>query len=238
MIAKKNSRYDLERKRFVLLQIGLLTAGSLTLAAFTYTSPVHSELEKKVVAHQPIEFLTIDKEVEEIKESPVIKDHQESRSDDFEMSQDNSAVSEDSKTKKNTKEVKKGLEGELGLPEGPGDLKLNVVIIGDDEVDEFPAIPTKYIGGSVAMQLFIAGNVNYPEDAQMFNDEGTVYVSFIIEKDGSVSHVEIERGVTNSLDREAKRLVRSFPNWKPAENAYGAVRTRVRLPLVFKLDGI
>ena len=78
--------------------------------------------------------------------------------------------------------------------------------------------------------------MNYPEIDIQMDVQGKVYLSFIIEKDGSVSNVEIERGVSKTIDREAKRIVKTFPKWKPGENAYGKVRTRVRLPLNFTLE--
>lgn len=235
MIAKKNSRYDLERKRIVLLQIGLMTVGSLTLAAFTYETPFTFEQEKREVAYQPVNFITEDYKPKDEKKELVIE-HKETSKDKEQSSQKNSAVSQNMKATKNTKtNVKSGVKGELGIPKGPG-TGGTVIITSDDTVDEFPATPTVYIGGRVAMQKHINLKIRYPEDAIRFGDEGTVYVTFIIEKDGSVSNVEVIRGVTHSIDREAKRVVRKFPNWKPAENAYGKVRTRVRLPIVFQLN--
>ena len=235
MIAKKNSRYDLERKRIVLLQIGLMTVGSLTLAAFTYETPFTLEQEKREVAYQPVNFITEDYKPKDEKKELVIEQKETSK-DKQQSSQKNSAVNQNMKATKNTKtNVKSGVKGELGIPKGPG-TGGTVIITSDDTVDEFPSTPTVYIGGRVAMQKHINLKIRYPEDAIQFGDEGTVYVTFIIEKDGSVSNVEVIRGVTNSIDREAKRVVRKFPNWKPAENAYGKVRTRVRLPIVFKLN--
>ena len=235
MIAKKNSRYDLERKRIVLLQIGLMTVGSLTLAAVTYETPFTLEQEKREVAYQPVNFITEDYKPKDEKKELVIE-HKETSKDKEQSSQKNSAVSQNMKATKNTKtKVKSGVKGELGIPKGPG-TGGTVIITSDDTVDEFPATPTVYIGGRVAMQKHINLKIRYPEDAIRFGDEGTVYVTFIIEKDGSVSNVEVIRGVTHSIDREAKRVVRKFPNWKPAENAYGKVRTRVRLPIVFQLN--
>ena len=235
MIAKKNSRYDLERKRIVLLQIGLMTVGSLTLAAFTYETPFTLEQEKREVAYQPVNFITEDYKPKDEKKELVIEQKETSK-DKQQSSQKNSAVSQNMKATKNTKtNVKSGVKGELGIPKGPG-TGGTVIITSDDTVDEFPATPTVYIGGRVAMQKHINLKIRYPEDAIRFGDEGTVYVTFIIEKDGSVSNVEVIRGVTHSIDREAKRVVRKFPNWKPAENAYGKVRTRVRLPIVFQLN--
>ena len=83
------------------------------------------------------------------------------------------------------------------------------------------------------MQTDISETIVYPEIDQRMGNQGTVYVSFIVEKDGSVTNVQIERGISETIDREAKRIVRGFPNWKPAENAFGKVRTIVRLPIKF-----
>ncbi|HIP32209.1 MAG TPA: energy transducer TonB [Crocinitomicaceae bacterium] len=235
MIAKKNSRFDLERKRTALFQMGLLTVGSLTLAAFTYKSPVKTEFQEKYAEHKVVNITLEDFEPEK----PKIKQisHQKNEQDnDQQITQTNLPPSDDIvKTNNTSTTVDANLSGELGIPKGDGELGKMVEISLDDEIDEFPPTPTEYIGGYVAMQKFIDKKISYPEESIMFEEEGIVYVSFVIEKDGSVSTVKIERGVTRSLDREAKRLVRLFPKWKPAENAYGAVRTRVRMPLVFKL---
>ena len=236
MIAKKNSRFDLERKRIVLFQVGLMTVGSLTLAAFTYRTPQQLELEKRIVASNHIEYMAIEQEKVEPEESEAVVKDMPDQSQSNEQSQDNAAVTDDIKVTKNSEKVPDaGIDGELGIPEGPdlGDID-DVKLAG--VIDEWPAIPTNYIGGAAAMQKFIFDKVEYPLESIRFGDEGTVYISFVIEKDGSVSNVDIVRGVTKKIDREAKRVVRSFPNWKPAENAHGKVRTRVRLPIVFALD--
>lgn len=235
MIAKKNSRYNLEQKRTALFQIGLLTVGSLVLAAFTYKSPVISGIEKSKVASTELNYTYVELNPEKEIESKVVKQQNDQSNDDNQLQQDNAPPSDDSKAVKNTgKKPDTGITGELGIPEGP-DMGGVVIIPDDDTVDEFPAIPTEYIGGITAMKSFINNKVRYPEEDRILGNQGRVYVSFIIEKDGSISNVGIERGVSEGLDREAKRLVRSFPNWKPAENVYGTVRTRVRLPINFFL---
>lgn len=236
MIAKKNSRFDLERKRIVLFQVGLMTVGSLTLAAFTYRTPKQMALEKKMVDYTPIEYVTIEQDEPKPEDQEVVFDNNQDQSQSQDLTQENDAVSENIKLKKNSEKEPDGtISGELGIPKGPDMVGL-VDIKPDNTIDEFPATPTEYIGGNIAMQRFIADEVSYPDDAIFAGDQGIVYVSFVIEKDGSVSNIEIARGVTKSIDREAKRIVRSFPKWKPAENAYGKVRTRVRLPINFELD--
>jgi protein TonB len=235
MIAKKNSRHDLEKKRIVLFQIGLLTASSFTLAAFTYKAPTEIETEKNKVAVHQVSFQTELVQKPKI-ENKIVRQPQTNQQQQTTVDL-NVNPNENTNSKENSNEApdpnKLGFES-LGYKFGE-----EVFIAGEveieEEVFEFVDKDATYIGGRPAMQLYINDNVVYPEEARMFGDEGTVYVSFVVEKDGSVSNVEIERGVTGALDREAKRVVRSFPKWNPAELKFANVRARIRLPIVFSL---
>jgi TonB family protein len=99
-------------------------------------------------------------------------------------------------------------------------------------VEEMP----KYPGGNKALYAFMGENIKYPQDAKEKGIQGTVYVSFVIEKDGSVSHVKILRGVSKSLDSEAMRVVKTMPNWEPGTQRGKAVRVQYNLPIKFTLD--
>jgi TonB family protein len=94
----------------------------------------------------------------------------------------------------------------------------------------------KYPGGNKALYAFMGENIKYPQDAKEKGIQGTVYVSFVIEKDGSVSHVKILRGVSKSLDSEAMRVVKTMPNWEPGTQRGKAVRVQYNLPIKFTLD--
>ncbi|HCX75205.1 MAG TPA: energy transducer TonB, partial [Algoriphagus sp.] len=75
----------------------------------------------------------------------------------------------------------------------------------------------------------------YPEKAQSKEIEGTVIVSFIVEKDGSLSDIELMRGIGGGCDEEALRVVKGSGKWSPGEMNGSIVRTRMRLPIRFKL---
>lgn len=235
MIAKKNSRYDLERKRIVLFQIGLLTAGSFTLAAFNYTSEVKFESEKKAVRFVPVTYELMPKPEEPKKVEVVIKQPEQNQQQQSTTVKASAAVTQDVKSSANTS---KDAKPDIGLPPvGPiGDVDNVVPDVDPEYFDPFPTIEAEYIGGYVAMMEQVQEVMVYPEIDIQTDTQGKVYISFIIEKDGSVSNIEVERGVSKTIDREAKRIVKSFPKWKPGENAYGKVRTRVRLPLNFTLE--
>jgi len=237
MITKKNPGLNLEGKRTVLFSLGLLTMGAATLAAFTYHSEYESELEKRKIVAIPIDYL-----VEE--SDPVIIEKQQEQQTD-QNQKDNSMVTLDDpailsvdldadlKVTDNDpdKKMKAGIT--LGAP------KINVGTIGNQEIDrepvEFPDKQAEFIGGFPEMQKFIYENVKYPELDNELRIEGVVYVNFVIEKDGSISNVAIEKGVSDGLDREAKRVVKKFPKWIPGQVQAENVATRVRLPFRFSL---
>ena len=86
------------------------------------------------------------------------------------------------------------------------------------------------------MQQYIAGNVEYPHEAIEMNEQGRVYLSFIIEMDGTISHVKVERGVSDTLDYEAVRLLYRMPKWIFGSCSGEPVRTKGRLPISFTLN--
>ena len=110
------------------------------------------------------------------------------------------------------------------------------VVVAPAEIIDFPDVEAGFPGGAAAMQKWIANNVKYPQTAIEMNEQGRVYLSFVVEPDGSITGVKIERGVSPDLDKEAKRLVRKMPKWAPGEAKAKKVRTRCRLPINFTLN--
>jgi protein TonB len=160
MIAKKNPRYDLERKRIVLFQIGLLTAGSFTLAAFTYRSPVEVDIDKHRVAHQSISF-----EVEEKKEIPKLnlpiqkqqfqdrKEQTSSQQINIERSPSDLIIETGDKIK--AIDPNAGLDG-LTIKTG-----IDIIIDIEDvegEVFDIVDVDATYIGGYAEMMKYIQSN--------------------------------------------------------------------------------
>jgi protein TonB len=236
MIAKKNPGLDLEKKRGVLLQVGLLTVGSLTLAAFTYRSPSQIQMEKELVAHVPVTY-----EIQEMEKPKPIKVEQPkvqrtNQQQNNNMQQQSSSQANPSQNIQTTQNKSVDPDPSIGLDEIGGDcIGCERTVVS--EIVDIPDIDATFIGGVPAMKEHINNEVVYPEISITYGDQGTVYVSFVVETDGSITNISVERGVTEELDREAKRVVRSFPKWKPGEVDAEPVRTRVRLPISFILDG-
>jgi protein TonB len=219
MESKKNSSVYLENKRLSLLSVGLLFVGSLVLASFSYTKKIKSELERpKNNNITQIDYLQVEEketppEVEEttIKYKPP--------------------VAEEIKEKENSNDTITSF-----VVVTPPDIKIDsITTIVKEEVIDFPDIEAGFPGGAVELKKWMASNVMYPEISIELNEQGRVYVSFVVEKDGRISNVRIERGVSKDLDDEAKRVVRNMPNWKPGEVKGKKVRTKCSLPINFEI---
>ena len=100
-------------------------------------------------------------------------------------------------------------------------------------VEEMPEYP----GGVDAMMRFLGETIRYPFEAMTNGIQGRVICNFVIEKDGSVSDVQIVRGIDPHLDDEAIRVIEAMPKWKPGMQKEEIVRTRFTLPIVFRLTG-
>lgn len=99
-------------------------------------------------------------------------------------------------------------------------------------VEEQPEFP----GGNAAMMKFLSDNIRYPVIAQENGIQGRVICNFVVERDGSITDVQVVRGVDPSLDREAIRVIQQMPRWKPGKQRGSAVRVRFTLPVVFRLQ--
>jgi len=103
-------------------------------------------------------------------------------------------------------------------------------IYNTDALEVMPEFP----GGNEAMVKFLQENVVYPEKAKEKGISGKTYVSFVIEKDGSITDVKVARGFDKSCDAEAVRVVKSMPKWTPGKVKGKTVRVNFVMPFVFK----
>lgn len=100
-----------------------------------------------------------------------------------------------------------------------------------DVVEQQPSFP----GGPSALNNWIRNNISYPAEAVKNEIEGRVTVSFIVEKDGSISNVKVVHPIEPSLDKEAVRLVAMMPKWKPGRQNGQPARVKYFVPITFKL---
>lgn len=122
-------------------------------------------------------------------------------------------------------------EKESKSKEEQNESESNKIFNGDD-VDQQPSFP----GGTNAFNTFIVSNLKYPVVAQENGIQGRVVVKFIVEKDGSISNVEVDRSVYPSLDNEAMRVIKNMPKWIPGQINGKAVKVECSYPFVFQLQ--
>jgi TonB family protein len=97
-----------------------------------------------------------------------------------------------------------------------------------NQVDEYPQFP----GG---INKYLADNIKYPEDAKKNNIQGYVYLSFVVEKDGSISTIRVMRSPNASLSNEAIRVVSTTPKWTPGKKKGVPVRVYQSVRVIFAL---
>ncbi len=114
---------------------------------------------------------------------------------------------------------------ETGLPGKPEESKVHTW------VEEMPRFP----GGEAAMLRFLSSNINYPAAARQDQITGTVYISFVINKEGEIENIETVRGIGGGCEEEAIRVIREMPAWKAGRQNGQAVKVHYLLPVSFQL---
>lgn len=100
-------------------------------------------------------------------------------------------------------------------------------------VEESPDFP----GGDKARIKYISENIQYPEEARVKKIQGTVFISFVVEADGTISNVKVLRGIGGGCDEEAVRIVENMPKWTPGKTKGKTVRVKFNMPIKFVLGG-
>ena len=199
------------------------------------TEKKEAKVEKKEVIRQEPE-----KVVEQVKSSvkftaPVIKKDEEVKEEDEikldEVQKSDKAVG--AFTVEGNDEVGGAVlkaKEDIAAPEPPKHVVEETKIF--TVVEQMPMFP----GGDGALMGYLRDNIHYPTVAAENGVQGRVVVGFVVERDGSITDVNILRGVDPSLDREAMRVVKSMPKWTPGKQNGSAVRVKYQVPVSFRLQ--
>jgi len=235
MEIKKSAKADLERGKGLSLLLGLLVALSVVFVGLEWRSAVaQAQAQEKAFNTQDVEdVMNIEDQQKPDEPEP---EPQQAQQTEVQLPDELKVVSND-------KEVIKpsfvSVDQDKPLP--PPNIPLGTKNVQVDEevdqaifevVEEQPEFP----GGMEALLKYLAKNINYPESAVDNGIQGKVMVRFVVERDGSVSAVETYKSVDPALDKEAERVVKTLPKWKPGRQQGKAVRTRYIVPVVFRLQ--
>ena len=217
MEPKKNLEVNLERKRGLFLQIGLVIALLVVLGAFEYKTYEKIAYNLGALNLDDLEEEIIPITKQEVKPPPPPPPPPEI----IEIVEDDVVIED---------------EIEIEDTESDEDEEIEIIEEDDDEffmvVENMPIFP----GGDLGLMKYIQKHVKYPAIAKEYNITGKVYVSFIVDKSGSVTNVKIVRGVDKNLDAEAVRVVKSLPKYKPGKQRGKSVRVMFTIPINFTLN--
>lgn len=108
--------------------------------------------------------------------------------------------------------------------------------VDDNRILEVPEVMASYPGGDEALYKWLYDHIKYPSRAQDQGIQGRVMVKFVVEKDGSIGNVQITRSPDEDLSKEATRVIKMMPKWKPARQGTRTVRSYFNLPVMFRLQ--
>lgn len=224
MEPKKTPKADLENKKGIFIQIGLVLA---LLAAFT-------AFEWKKYDREVVDLGALEVDFIEEEDIPITRQETPPPPPPPEPSTELIIVDDDVEIEEEfTIDVEATVFTEVE--------EFTPIVIEEEEVEEEqiftivedqPAFP----GGQSALMKYLQENLKYPTMAREAGIQGTVFVTFVVEKDGSITDVRILRGVGGGLDEEAIRVVESMPSWTPGRQRGQAVRVQFNLPIRFVLN--
>lgn len=220
MKAKKYPKADLEKKRGLFLQVGIIVALGMTWASFewrTYDAnsfdlgplmvddmeeeivPITERKVKPPPPPPPIVKLIIVEDKEEIKKELEVK---------------NMEIDESSK---------------IEIPDEPEDLPDDITYVRVQNMPQFG-------NGDADILNYLAKNIRYPREAIELGISGIVYLKFVVDKKGNVADVQVLRGIGGGCDEEAVRKVQAMPKWKPGQQMGKPVNVYFNLPVHFNLQ--
>lgn len=228
MEVKKSPKANLESRKPIFTQIGLVVVLSLVLIAFEWTSTdVNVDLEaaeEEVAVEEEIIPITRQEEVKPPPPPPppAVADILNIVDDDVELDLELEIM--------DTEMNQDAMVDFTAVYEVPEETREDgEIFIIVEEMPEFP-------GGEGELQKYLASSVRYPVIAQENGIQGRVYIQFVINQRGEVTNVTILRGVDPSLDREAVRVVEAMPKWKPGKQRNRPVRVSYTVPINFVLQ--
>ncbi len=225
MEAKNNEQADLNQKSFLFLSIGLAVSMLLVTSAFEWKSydsegsivaleadePAFDEIVTIPVTRMPSppKPKVIPPEIIETKQEDVVEIQIDQPIPTFNFEEEPLAI----------------VDNTPPLADEPVD-------VVESYVEQMPAPE----GGMEAFYKYISKNLKYPKNAIRNNISGKVFVSFVVDKDGSLQEVQVIKGIGGGCDEEALRIVQNAKKWQPGRQGGRTVKVRMVIPITFQLS--
>ncbi|MCB2221533.1 MAG: energy transducer TonB [Bacteroidetes bacterium] len=221
---KNSKKVNLENKRGMFFQIGMIVSLVIVLAAFEWTTVSTYQITDWDLGRDiPIEEMTAITSQEKPKPLPkqkiqvsvieIVPDDRDFEEPDIIFEEPDEGLNDPA----------------YFFDEEPDEDQGEPVIF--QVVEEQPTFP----GGMEALYKYLGESINYPQIAREAGIDGPVYIKFIVWQDGSIRNIQLERGIGGGCDEEAFRVVKAMPNWIPGKQRSKPVNVQMVLPVNFKL---
>lgn len=226
MEEKKSPKANLENKKLMFIQIGMVISLLIAWLAFEHKNYDKREIDESLFNREIVEDLEMTEitKQEEQKPQPVELPKQTTQ---LEIVQDDVEVEDiEINAEVDQQEV---IEEYVPVEVEEEEVQEQEIF---QIVEEMPSFP----GGEAKLMEYVAKNIKYPQIARETGIQGRVFVGFVVEPDGSISNVKLLRGIGGGCDEEAMRVIKSLPKWKPGKQRGKAVRVSYQIPVFFKLQ--
>jgi len=219
------SNHNLEKTKLSNMMVGFSIVAGVTLAAFSYRTNLETGININTPKYSS--ELTYEEFETPKQEIPINipKTEETQPQQEIDLNQEIKIIDNTNKEQKETV-----IETINVVYEEP------IVIDIVEPVVDFPDVEAQFPGGEEMMRKWMQENIVYPEISMENGDQGRVYLKFVVERDGTITNVEVMKGTTRDLDNEAKRIVRNMPKWNPGESSGNKVRSSFTLPINFELQ--
>ena len=228
MEKKKTEKADLENKKGLFLQIGLVITLAGVLAAFEWKT------------YDAVDMSGLGRVTEDFEEEIVIQTEQTPPPPPPPPPQEiitELEIVADDKEIENEVEISAEADERVAI-----EVYIAPVVEEEEEYEEqqiFQVVedPPGFPGGDEARMRYLQDNIRYPAIAREAGIQGTIFISFVVERDGSITDVQVLRGIGGGCDEEAIRVVRNMPRWTPGKQRGRPVRVQFTMPIRFTLAG-
>ena len=228
MEIKKSPKADLENKKMMAVLIGLVMALGIMYIAFEWSQNEITVYEEALQGPVEIDEEMVEVTFREETPPPPPPPQPETVLSDIIDIQDNEAEVETTDfNSEDDADARVEIQAPIAPPEEEEEEQ--VIHIRVEKMPEFP-------GGQEALNRFLVRNIKYPLLAQENGIQGRVVCQFVVNSDGSIVDIAVVRGVEESLDKEAIRVIKSMPKWTPGRQGGKSVRVKYTLPIRFKLQ--
>ena len=236
METKKSDKANLENKRGLFFALGIVLATAIFFVGLEYsTYDTDSFVEEQFFDDlaQDFELVSTMDEDEELtpsspQEKTTVFTENIKETDEMPSEIDETSAPVPSMENELVEDANEKLEETptppMAMNESENPLNFRIV----EEMPEFP-------GGMVEYMKWLTRNLRYPDIAKNNRIQGKVVVQFIVNKDGTIADAKVVKSVNPYLDKEAMRVIRMMPNWKPGIQDNKPCKTMVAVPIVFKL---